>query len=39
MSRLDPEMRAKNRRLGLVMASIALAFAVGFMLRRWFIVG
>ncbi|MCU0774817.1 MAG: cytochrome oxidase small assembly protein [Ideonella sp.] len=38
MSRLDPETRAKNRRLGLIMASIALAFALGFMARRWYLV-
>jgi hypothetical protein len=29
----DPELRARNRRLGLILGSVALAFAVGFVVR------
>jgi hypothetical protein len=30
---MSPEQRKSNRRLGLILASVALAFAVGFMAK------
>jgi hypothetical protein len=34
MSTKDDERRARNLRTGLILASIALAFFLGFLLRR-----
>jgi len=33
---MDAEQRKANRRLGLILASVALAFAVGFMAKMAF---
>ncbi|WP_240660767.1 cytochrome oxidase small assembly protein [Inhella crocodyli] len=34
---MDAEQRKANRRLGLILASVALAFAVGFMAKMAFL--
>ena len=35
MSRIDPEQRKANLRLGLILASVAVAFALGFAAKMW----
>ncbi|MCZ8236539.1 MAG: cytochrome oxidase small assembly protein [Inhella sp.] len=36
---MDESQRKANRRLGLILASVALAFAVGFMVKMAFLGG
>ncbi len=38
MTRIDPERRKSNLRLGLILASVALAFALGFVVKM-FVLG
>jgi hypothetical protein len=35
MTRNDPERRKANLRLGLILASVAIAFAIGFVVKMW----
>ncbi len=34
-----PEQRKRNLRLGLILASVALALFVGFIVQRYFLLG
>ncbi|TSE32468.1 cytochrome oxidase small assembly protein [Tepidimonas charontis] len=36
---MTPEQRRQNVRLGLILASVALAFALGFVAKLWLLGG
>jgi len=36
---IPDELRKRNRRLGLILASVVLALLVGFFIRRYLLIG